>query len=88
VQRQNEGAAPFQGGLRAADFRHAGEEGQNIAVMLGQSGAHRSGHRIRQLARYGDVGFRVLDGDGEHPAETFDDLGVHQAGEAGAVGGG
>ena len=36
----------------------------------------------------GDVARGVLDRDREHPAGAFDDLGVHQAGEARAIGGG
>ena len=88
VQWQDLGAAALERGLGAADFRHAGEEGENVAGVLRQRGANGAGHGVRQFARHGDVAFGVLEGDREHPAEAFDNLGVHQPGETGAVGGG
>ena len=56
--------------------------------MLCQGAADRSGNGIGQVADMGDVARQVLDGDRILPARAFDHLGVHQAGQAGAIGGG
>ena len=58
--------------LGAADLRHAGQEGQDVALVLRQCGAHRAGHRVRQVARAGDVARGVADRDREHAAGAFD----------------
>ena len=52
MQRQDRGAAAVQRRLGAADFRHAGQEGENVARMLGQRGADGAGHGVRQVARH------------------------------------
>ena len=56
--------------------------------VLRQGGADGASHGVGQVARMGDVAGGVLDGDREHAAGAFHDLGAHQGREAGAVGGG
>ncbi len=88
VQRQHQGAASVERGLGAADFRHPRQEGEDVALVLGQRAADGTGDGVGQIADMGDVAGLVLDGDGVLAAGAFDDLGGHQAGQAGAVGGG
>lgn len=88
MQRQDQGAAAFQQGLGAADFRHARQEGQDVAVVVHQSCSHRAGHCVRQFAWTGDIARGVVHRNREHAARAFDHLGIHQSGEAGAVRGG
>jgi len=88
MQWQDFRAATVERGLGAANFGHAGEKGENVAIMSGQRGADGAGHRVRQLSRNGDVGFGMLDIDREHPAKALDDFRVHQAAETGAIDGG
>ena len=61
VQRQHQRAAALQRRLGAADLRHAGQESQDVAVMLRQRRSHRAGHRIGQIARTGNVARGVAD---------------------------
>ncbi len=86
VQRQDKRAATVQRGLGAADFRHAREESEDVAVMLRQRGSDGAGDGVRQVADMGNVARLVLDGDREHPTGAFDDLRIHQPGQAGAIG--
>ena len=55
VQRQHQRAATLERRLGAADLRHAGQEGEDVAVMLRQRGADGAGHRLGQVARTRDV---------------------------------
>ena len=88
VQRQDQRAATLQRGLGAPDFRHAGQESEDVAVMLRQRCADGAGDGVGQVADMGDVARLMLDRDREHPAGAFDHLRIHQPGQAGAVGGG
>ena len=88
VQGQDQGAAAVQGRLDAADFRHAWKEGEDVALVICQRRADGSRNCVGQVADVRDVGFGVFDGDRVLAAGAFDDVGVHQAGQAGAVGGG
>ena len=62
MQRQHQRAAAVECGLGAADFRHAGQERQDVAGVLGQRGADGSGDRVREVAWVGDVARGVGDG--------------------------
>jgi HrpA-like RNA helicase len=62
----------------AADLAHAGEEGQDVALMCLQCGPDRRRDRARQVARRGEVAFGLLDGDWEQPAGTLQHGRVHQ----------
>ena len=88
VQRQHQGAAALQGRLGAADFGHAGEEGEDVSGMVRQRGADGAGQGVGQVARLGDVAGGVADGDRKHAAGAFHDFRAHQGREAGAIGGG
>ena len=46
---------PASAACGAADLRHAGQEGEDVAVVLRQRGAHGAGHRVGQVARAGNV---------------------------------
>ena len=85
MQRQHQRAAVRQRRLGAADLRHAGQEGEDVAVMLRQRGTHRAGHRLGQIARVGDIARRVADLHREHAAGAFDHVRVHQAGQTRAI---
>jgi len=88
VQRQHEGAAPGQGSLGPADLAHAGQEGQDVALVGRQGSADGAGQGLRQVAHVGDVAGGVLDLDGEHAAGALDHRGVEQGGQPGTVQGG
>ncbi len=88
VQRQDKRAATFQRGLGAADFRHAGEKSEDVAIMLRQRRSDGSGDSVRQVADMGNVARLVLHRDRKHAAGAFDDIRIHQPRQAGAIGGG
>ncbi len=88
MQRQHERAAARKRRLGPPDLRHARQEAQYVAVMLRQRGANGARHRVRQIARPGDVARRVVDRHRKHPAGALDHLGIHQAGETCPIGGG
>ena len=88
MQRQDKGAAAIERGLGAADFSHARQKGEDVALMRRQRLADHRRHRAGQVALCGDIAFRVLDGDREHPALALDHRRVHQRGQPRAVGGG
>ena len=85
MQRQHQRAAVRQRRLGAADLRHAGQEGEDVAIMLRQRGTHRAGHRLGQIARVGDIARRVADLHREHAAGAFDHDRVQQAGQTRAI---
>ena len=78
VQWQHQRATAIQRGFGAADFAHAGQEGQDIALVLGQRLAHRGGHCGGQVAHRGDVALGLADFHREHPPQAFHGLRVHQ----------
>ena len=87
-EREHERAAAGQRLFGAADLAHAGQEGEDVAVMRRQRRADGVGHGGGQVAHGGEVAFAVFDADREQAAGAFDDLGVQQRAKAGAVGGG
>ena len=80
VQRQDKRAAALQRGLGAADFRHAGEEGEDVAVMLRPVRRGWLGRRRRAGRGMGDVArWRARSVDRENAAGAFDDVRVASA---------
>jgi hypothetical protein len=74
VQREDERAATIEGRLDATDLSHARQEGEDVAGVLGQRGAHGAGDRIGKVAYVSHVADGVGDCDREHPAGAFDHI--------------
>ena len=83
MQRQDQGTASIQRGLGAADLRHARQEREDIAGVLGERGADRAGEGLRQVARLGDVARGVDDGDREHAPGALDHVRIRRRTEQG-----
>ena len=88
MQRQHQGAASVQRRLGATDFRHPRQEGENVAVVLGQRASDGFGDRVGQVADMRDVAGLMLNRDRILTAGALDDVSIHQAGQPGTVGGG
>ena len=88
MQRQHQRAAALQRRLGTADLGHAGQEGEDVAVVRRQRRTHGAGHCLGQFAWTGDVARGVADRDREHVPAALDHLRVHQSGKAGDLGGG
>ena len=88
VQRQHQGTAIAECLLGATYFAHAGQEGEDVALVGCQGGADGAGAGLRQVARAGDVALGVLDVDGELAAGALDHRPVEQGLQARAVCGG
>ena len=87
MQRQHQRAAALERRLGTADLGHAGQEGEDVAVVRRQRRTHGTSHRLGQFARTGDVAGGVADLDREHVTAALDRLRVQQSGKAGDLGG-
>ena len=77
MQRQHQGIKPFQRCFCAADFAHARQEGQDVARRFRQCGANGARHRLRQIARIGDIARGMANSHRIHAPGAFHEGRVH-----------
>jgi hypothetical protein len=88
VQRQHQRAAAVQCCLRAADFAHAGQEGEDVAAVVCQCCPYRFRDGFGQVAGVLEVAGGVMHRDRVRAAGAFDHGGVQQRCQFAGVGGG